>query len=72
MIMKEYDDRLKTCPCCGGKANLIIDTGVFGGSFIYVECSKCELRTKSETPNIEYAVTAVVCEKWNKRAGDCL
>jgi Lar family restriction alleviation protein len=60
--IKAYEEQLKPCPFCGGKARLktwVIDLE----TYYIVCCRKCEVMpcTASHT-NIKYAVKA-----WNKR-----
>lgn len=48
--IKRINDRLRLCPCCGGKAEVKegFDTdGRCGYVTVYVECSRCGLRTEA-------------------------
>ena len=55
---------LKPCPCCGGKAKLWINGGV------YVKCTMCLMRTATKEDclslNQRPAIERVV-EAWNRR-----
>lgn len=60
--LKEYEEQLKPCPFCGGKARLMawdIDLE----TYYFVNCRKCEVKPcTARHTNIKYAVKA-----WNKR-----
>lgn len=60
------EDKLKSCPFCGGKAVVHVDNGVF------VVCEDCECRTMALRDGKfsgKYRGGAVksVIEKWNSR-----
>ena len=60
--IKAYEEQLKPCPFCGGKARLLTWDIDFKNCYI-VCCRKCEVKPSTAThTNIEYAVKA-----WNKR-----
>lgn len=47
--IKLVNSRLRPCPCCGGKAEvkeLFKTDGHCGYNVVYVECSRCGLRTR--------------------------
>lgn len=74
----------KPCPMCGGKPQEIVtherfnitDTGIQYTVSIYIQCKKCELKTKkayfmySDKNDIPKAVREVYRTSWDQRIGD--
>lgn len=54
-MMMDKEMKLKSCPCCGGRAKLL------GQRTFYVECQKCFLATD------RYARPQFAAEAWNRR-----
>lgn len=71
--IKRANDRLKSCPCCGGKAEVKerYDTdGRCGYETVYVQCSQCGLRTGELITDGYYATWYTpeeVAAVWNRR-----
>lgn len=56
--MREYDSKLKPCPFCGGKAELMYAPDV------WVECTSCGAQSRM------CAMPETALERWNRRAGE--
>lgn len=54
---------LKSCPFCGGKAELIKTSGYSGNHYYYVRCFGCGIQT------MQYSNKDVAADIWNKRYG---
>lgn len=71
--IKRVNERLKSCPCCGGKAEVKegIDTdGRCGYVTVYIECSRCGLRTEALITDgyfDEWHTPEEAAELWNRR-----
>lgn len=57
-MMMDKEMKLKSCPCCGGRAKLL------GQRTFYVECQKCFLATD------RYARPQFAAEAWNQFAAE--
>lgn len=59
--------KLKPCPFCGGKAEIVYRTNYSAHKFYRTECSECDARTASyeDEPGKGEAI-----ERWSRRAGD--
>ena len=57
---------LKPCPCCNGKADIVMmDEYYDGNTWVYhysIECKTCGLVTRSDTDRV------IAGELWNRRA----
>lgn len=71
--IRRVNSRLKSCPCCGGKAEVKegFDTdGRCGYDTVYIECSRCGLKTKKLITDGYYNerhTPEEVAELWNRR-----
>lgn len=64
-------DPLKSCPFCGGEADLVARDGRYG-TFVYVVCSICDAQSKRfRVPEEDEIFTGRAAEKaahfWNQR-----
>ena len=56
---------LKKCPFCGGKARLVVSTGIEA----IIECTKCKVSMYKSNNDVEirkYLISSVI-SNWNKR-----
>lgn len=71
--IKRINARLKLCPCCNGKAEVkkwFNTDGRCGYETVYIECSRCGLRTKALITDgyfDEWHNPEEVAELWNMR-----
>ena len=72
--MKEQ--KFKSCPFCGGEANLITDVERLGccntteKRYAMLTCLNCGVRTPRILEDVEYCAVDKVKEIWEKRVGD--
>lgn len=59
--MRESDIKLKSCPCCGGKAKLQKQSHREYAPTFSVVCTSCRLKT------IDYINIPSAMEVWNRR-----
>ena len=67
--------KIKSCPFCGGEANLFFDVanGIFNikeKQAVMITCLKCGVRTPRIIEDAEYCAVDKVKEIWEKRVGD--
>lgn len=69
--MTSWDNKLKPCPFCGGKAE-IKDTvmGYVRDSVIWPECQKCGCRLPKIYVKASYCANDKAVEAWNRRANN--
>lgn len=62
---QEIDNKIKSCPFCGGRA----DIGKYGISYpqFYVECKNCHARTENHVGYDEQLATKHAIRDWNRR-----
>lgn len=63
-------DKLKPCPFCGEKAELVVCR--HGGrqhDYAYVKCNKCTARIEYLI-DVEYSAADRCVQEWNRRADD--
>lgn len=72
--IKRVNNRLKSCLCCGGKAEVKEQSrpdGYCSYNVVYIECSRCGLRTKELDTDGYYGgerhTPEEAAELWNKR-----
>lgn len=71
--IERINSYLKSCPCCGGKAEIkggFNKVGRFGYVTVYIECSRCGLRTKELNVDGRYGeqhIPEEAAEVWNRR-----
>lgn len=57
---------LKSCPFCGGKAEMVHDSHR-GADLSYVRCTVCGIEGPSVRKDFEYSSDDKAAEKWNTR-----
>ena len=76
-IVEKYNQQLKPCPFCGGKARLFDNfygSGNYGsGSNIAIECRDCKLQMNGKDTSwmdLEDCMAQIrdIVTKWNRRA----
>ncbi len=71
--IKRVNSRLKSCPCCGGKAEVkegFNTDGRCGYDTVYIECSRCGLKTIELITDgyyDEWHTPEEAAELWNRR-----
>lgn len=72
--IRRVSERLKPCPCCGCKAEVKEQSrpdGYCSYNVVYIECSRCGLRTKELDTDGYYGgeryTPEEAAELWNKR-----
>lgn len=71
--IKRVNNRLKSCLCCGGKAEVKERSrpdGYCSYNVVYIECSRCRLRTKELITNGYYGEKhgpEEAADLWNRR-----
>ena len=71
--IKRVNSRLRSCPCCGGKAEVkeqFRSDGYCSYDILYVECSRCGLKTKNLITDgyyDEWHTPEEAAELWNRR-----
>ena len=72
--INRVNDHLKSCPCCGGKAEVkeqSIPDGYCSYNVVYIECIRCGIRTKELDTDAYYGgerhTPEEAAELWNKR-----
>lgn len=63
--LKEYEEQLKPCPFCGGKARLYNRFGWW-----YVACGTMRDKCKVDCSTIQFDSPDKAVEVWNKRGGE--
>lgn len=63
-----FDERLKSCPLCGGKAYLRLKSDLL--KIVTVACTKCNLNTSIVFLNSVIEIEQQAIEKWNCRVGN--
>lgn len=60
------EDKLKSCPFCGGEARMVQEyDAMIGKTFYFVECADCTGTIFNGEINEKEAI-----EKWNRRVND--
>lgn len=71
--IKRFNNQLKSCPCCGGTAEVkegFQTDGHCGYNTVYIECGRCGLKTEqliSDGYNDEWHTLEEAAELWNRR-----
>jgi Lar family restriction alleviation protein len=69
--MTSWDNKLKPCPFCWGKARIRSVYRALGeGKFVWPECEECGARMPDIFVKASYCANDKAVEAWNRRASN--